>query len=258
DTRPEVLDLVTSFCDLHLGKGVVRCKDTPNFIANRIGCFFGAKIHHLTEEGGYTVEEVDALTGPLIGLPKSASFRLVDIIGLDVWVHVLRNLYAAAPNDPARELYTTPAVMQRMMERGWLGEKRGQGFYKRVGKEKEIWALDLKTLEYHPANKPKFPAVEAVRHIEDLGERLRALVAGEDRAGQFLWKLLRDFFLYSAQMVPEISDRIVEIDRAMRWGFAFRLGPFEMWDALGVRPAVERMWREGLTGRDHVTRMRAT
>ena len=136
ETQGDVLDWVAAFCDLHLGKGVVPCKDTPNFIGNRIGCFFGAKVGQLTEEFDFTVEEVDALTGPLIGLPKSASFRLIDIIGLDVWVHVLRNLYEAAPLDPARELYRVPAVMQQMMERGWLGEKRGQGFYQRVGKEK--------------------------------------------------------------------------------------------------------------------------
>ncbi|MCU1237294.1 MAG: 3-hydroxyacyl-CoA dehydrogenase [Candidatus Solibacter sp.] len=257
ETRAEVLDWVSSFCDLHLGKGVVRCKDTPNFIGNRIGCFFGAKIAQLTEEGDYTVEEVDALTGPLIGLPKSASFRLIDIIGLDVWVHVLRNLYEAAPDDPARELYRVPEVMQQMMERGWLGEKRGQGFYKRVGKgaEKEIWALDRKTLEYHPATRPKFPAAEAARGIEDLGQRLQALVAGGDRAGHFLWKLFRDFCLYSARMVPEISDRIVEIDRAMRWGFAFKLGPFELWDALGVPETVTRMRSEGCAIPENVERM---
>jgi 3-hydroxyacyl-CoA dehydrogenase len=211
ETRHDVLDWVAAFCDLHLGKGVVPCKDTPNFIGNRIGCFFGAKVAQLTEEGEFTVEEVDALTGPLIGLPKSASFRLIDIVGLDVWVHVLRNLYEAVPLDPARELYRVPEIMQRMMERGWLGEKRGQGFYQRVGKgaDKEIWALDRKTLEYRLAQKVKFPAVEAVRGIEDLGQRLRALVAGDDRAGQFLWKLFRDFAIYAARMVPEISDRIV-------------------------------------------------
>jgi 3-hydroxyacyl-CoA dehydrogenase len=260
ETRAEVLDWVSSFCDLHLGKGVVLCKDTPNFIGNRIGCFFGAKIHQLTEEGDYTVEEIDALTGPLIGLPKSASFRLIDIIGVDVWVHVLRNLYEAVPHDPARELYRVPAVMQQMIERGWLGEKRGQGFYKRVGKggEKEIWALDRKTLEYHPAMKPKWAVVEAVRGIEDLGERLQALVAGPDRPGQFLWKLFRDFVIYSAQMVPEISDRIVEIDRAMRWGFAFTLGPFELWDALGVPQTVARMRNEGCSIPANVERMLAS
>jgi 3-hydroxyacyl-CoA dehydrogenase len=260
ETRAEVLDWVSAFCDLHLGKGVVRCKDTPNFIANRIGCFFGAKVGRLTEEGDYTVEEVDALTGPLIGLPKSASFRLVDIIGLDIWVHVLRNLYDAVPGDPAREIFRVPAIMQQMMERGWLGEKRGQGFYKRVGNgaQKEIWALDRRTLEYHPAQKAKFPAVEAARGIENLGHRLRALVAGEDRAGQFLWQLFRDFVLYSAQMVPEISDRIVEIDRAMRWGFAFQLGPFELWDELGVPESVERMRREGCAIPPAVERMLST
>jgi 3-hydroxyacyl-CoA dehydrogenase len=260
ETRPEVLDWVASFCDLHLGKGVVPCKDTPNFIGNRIGCFFGAKVGQLTEEGDYTVEEVDALTGPLIGLPKSASFRLIDIVGLDVWVHVLRNLYEAVPLDPARELFRVPAIMEQMVERGWLGEKRGQGFYQRVGKgaDKEIWALDRKTLEYRPARKVKFPAVEAVRGIEDLGQRLRALVVGDDRAGHFLWNLFRDFTIYAARMVPEISERIVEIDRAMRWGYGFTLGPFELWDALGVPETVERMRREACAIPENVERMLAS
>ena len=253
-----VADWVANFCDLHLGKGVVECKDTPNFIANRIGCFFGATIHKLTAEGEYTVEEVDALTGPLIGLPKSASFRLVDIIGLDVWVHVLRNLYDLAPHDPARERYHVPEFMTAMMERGWIGEKRGQGFYKRVGAAKEIHAIDLKSLEYHPAQKVRFPAAEAVRGVEDLGERLRALVADGGRVGKFLWPLLRDFVLYSAQMVPEVSDRIVEIDRAMRWGFAFELGPFELWDALGVEQTVARMRSEGCVAPERVERMLAS
>jgi 3-hydroxyacyl-CoA dehydrogenase len=257
-TDAALADWVSGFCDLHLGKGVVECKDTPNFIANRIGCFFGATIHKLTAEGNYTVEEVDALTGPLIGLPKSASFRLVDIIGLDVWVHVLRNLYELAPNDLARELYRVPEIMTSMIERGWLGEKRGQGFYKRVGPAKEIHALDLQTLEYHPAQKVRFPSAEAVRGVEDLGERLRALVAGNDRVANFLWPLLRDLFLYSAQMVPEISDRIVEIDRAMRWGFAFELGPFELWDALGVEQTVARMRSEGCAVPERVERMLAS
>ena len=254
------MDRVAAFCDLHLGKGVVPCKDTPNFIGNRIGCFFGAKVGQLTEQFDFTVEEVDALTGPLIGLPKSASFRLIDVIGLDVWVHVLRNLYDAAPLDPARELYRVPEIMQQMMERGWLGEKRGQGFYKRVGKgaDKEIWALDRKTLEYRLAQRAKLPAVEAVRGIEDLGSRLRALVADDSPAGQFLWNLFRDFVIYSARMVPEISDRIVEIDRAMRWGYGFALGPFELWDTLGVPDTVERMRRDGCHIPESVERMLAS
>ncbi len=260
DTAAEVLAWVATFCDLHLGKGVVPCKDTPNFIANRIGGFFGATVHKLAVEGDYTVEEVDLLTGPLIGLPRSASFRLVDIIGLDVWAHVLRNLYDLAPNDPAHERYAVPEFMLRMIERGWLGEKRGQGFYKRAGKgvDKEIHAIDRKTLEYHPADKPHFAAADAVRGVTNLPDRLRALTAGGDRAGRFLWPLFRDLFTYSAQMVPEISDRIVEIDRAMRWGFAFPLGPFEFWDALGVEETVERMRRENCAVPPNVERMLAS
>ena len=257
ETSPEVFQWVSDFCDLHLGKGVVPCKDTPNFIANRLGCFFGATIHKLSVEGDFTVEEVDAITGPLIGLPKSASFRLVDIIGLDVWAHVLRNLHELVPNDPARDRFVVPDFMQAMIERGWLGEKRGQGFYKRVGKEKEIYAIDRKTLEYHPAQKVKFPSAEAVRVVEDLPQRLRTLVAGTDRVGKFLWSLYRDFFVYSAQMIPEISDRIVEIDRAMRWGFAFELGPFETWDALGLRETAERMTKDGCALPKNIERMLA-
>jgi len=260
ETLPEVIRQVSEFVDRHLGKGTVPCKDTPNFIGNRIGCFWGAKIAQLTETGDYTIEEVDALTGPVIGLPKSASYRLIDIVGLDVWVHVIRNLYDAVPDDPARELFRVPELMQKMIDRGWLGEKRGQGFYKRVGKgaEREIWAIDRKTLEYHPAEKARFFSVETLRGMEDLGARLRALVTGDDRAAQFLWPLFRDFFIYSAQMVPEISDRVVEIDRGMRWGYAFAKGPFEYWDLLGVPETVDRMRREGVAVPENVERMLAS
>ncbi len=257
-TAPEVLEWVSAFCDLHLGKGVVPCKDTPNFIANRIGSFFSATLFRLTVEGDYTVEEVDALTGSLIGLPNSATFRLADIVGLDVWAHVLTNLRQLAPNDPARDRYVVPEFLAKMIERGWLGEKRGQGFYKRVGPQREIHAIDWKTLEYHPAQKPRFPSVEAARNIEDLGQRVRAVIASNDRPGQFLWTLFRDLFIYSASMVPEISDRVVEIDRAMRWGYANKLGPFEMWDALGVAETVSRMRAEGCAVPANVERMLST
>jgi 3-hydroxyacyl-CoA dehydrogenase len=257
DTAAYVLDSVAEFCDLHLGKGVVPCKDTPNFIANRIGTFFAATLFRLTVEGEYTVEEVDALTGSLIGLPNSATFRLADLIGLDIWGHVLNNLRTLAPNDPGVDRYVVPGFMAQMIERGWLGEKRGQGFYKRVGPQKEIHAIDWKTLEYHPAQKPKFPSVEAARNIEDLAQRVRALIAGQDRPGQFLWRLFRDLFIYSASMIPEISDRVVEIDRAMRWGYANKLGPFEMWDALGVPETVSRMKAEGAQAPASVERMLA-
>jgi len=246
ETLPEVLRYIADFSDRHLGKGVVPCKDTPNFIANRIGAFLGSTVQNLTVEEGFTIEEVDALTGPLIGLPKSASYRLLDIVGLDVWAHVTKNLYDLVPDDPWRERFVLPPFFAQMIERGWLGDKRGQGFYKRTGKgeSKEILALDLKTLEYHPSKKARFASVESARNIEDLPQRLRALAALPDRAGTFLWKLFSDLVLYSASMVPEISDRVVEIDRAMRWGYANSLGPFELWDALGVEETVARMRKE--------------
>jgi 3-hydroxyacyl-CoA dehydrogenase len=244
DTDPEIIEFVSNFADRRLGKGVVPCKDTPNFIANRIGSFFGGTVGKITIDGGYSVEEVDAITGPLIGLPNSASFRLLDIVGLDVWAFVGTNLFHAVPEDRWRDRYLMSDTQKKMIERGWIGEKAGQGFYKRVGKEKEIHAIDLNTLEYHPAAKVKFPSADAARGIEDLNERLRVLVKGTDRVGTFLWKLYSDLFLYSAEMVPEISDRIVEIDRAMRWGYAQKLGPFELWDALGFEEVCKRLESE--------------
>ncbi len=257
ETLPEVLQLVHDFADRRLGKGVVPCKDTPNFIANRIGTFFGSTVQRLTVEEDYTIEEVDALTGPLIGLPKSASYRLLDIVGLDVWALVTRNLHDLAPYDPWRGRFVLQPFLEEMVKRDWLGEKRGQGHYKRVGKgaEKEIWAIDWKTLQYHPMQKPRFASIDAAKNIEDLGERLRMLVAAPDRAGNLLWKLLSDLLLYSASVVPEISDRIVEIDRAMRWGYANKLGPFEVWDALGFESTARRIEGEGRPLPENVQRM---
>jgi 3-hydroxyacyl-CoA dehydrogenase len=246
ETRPEVVDFASDFCDRRLGKGVVSCKDTPNFIANRIGCFFGVTIHKIMVEDDYTIEEIDALTGPLLGLPRSASFRLVDIIGLDVWKFVAENLYKAVKDDPWRGRFLAPNFQDEMIRRGWLGEKSGQGFYKRSGKgeAKQLFAIDWKTLEYHPVQKASFPSVEAARTMEDLPERLRALAGSPDRAGTFLWKLLSDLFLYSAERIPEICDRVVDIDRTMRWGYAWKLGPFELWDALGFEAVVQRLERD--------------
>lgn len=260
ETLPEVRDRIADFCGRHLGKGVVPCKDTPNFIANRIGCFLGATVQNLTAEMGFGIEEVDALTGPLIGAPKSGSYRLLDIVGLDVWAHVTRNLYDLVPGDPWRERFVLPPFFVQMIERGWLGDKTGQGFYKRTGKgdKKEILALDLKTLEYQPSKKARFASVEGVRNIEDLPQRLRALMALTDRPGTFLWKLFSDLVLYSASMVPEISDHIVEVDRAMRWGYANSLGPFELWDALGVEETVARMRQERRQIPENVEKMLCT
>ena len=255
ETDPGVLEFVGDYCDRRLGKGVVPCKDTPNFIGNRIGSFLGATTHQLMIEGDYTIEEIDALTGPLIGLPRTASFRLLDLIGLDVWAFVAGNLYDLVPDDPWRERFRPPEFLAKLVERGWLGEKSGQGFFKRVGPEKEIHALDLKTLEYHPLRKARFPSVDLANNIEDLPERLRTLVRSRDRAGDFLWKLFSDLFLYAAERVPEISARIVEIDRAMRWGYAHKLGPFELWDALGVEETVRRIEQEGRAIPPSVTAM---
>jgi 3-hydroxyacyl-CoA dehydrogenase len=255
ETRPDILAFVSDFCDRHLGKGVVPCKDTPNFIANRIGAFFGSTVQRLTVEHDLTIEEVDALTGPLIGLPKSASYRLLDIVGLDVWEHVTKNLYEAVPDDPFREQFRLAPFVVEILQRGWIGDKSGQGFYKRVGKDREIHALDRKTFEYHLADKPRFASLETVRKIEPLAGRLKALVALDDKAGHFLWQLLSEHLRYAAQMVPEISDSIVEIDRAMRWGYANALGPFELWDALGFETTARRIALEGRELPERILRM---
>lgn len=241
ETNPLLLAEVERFLDRRMGKGVVVCKDTPNFIANRIGSMWGASAYQYTMEDDLTIEEVDALTGSVIGLPNSASYRLLDIVGLDIWVHVAENLYGMVPHDPWRERLKPPAFVDQMMANRWLGEKTGQGFYKRVGPEKEIHALDWKTLEYHKAVKPRLAPMP-----EDLPTRLRTLVKGDDKYGRFVWKVLRDAMWYSAWCVPEIADRTVEIDRAMRWGYAHTYGPFELWDVLGFEATAKRMQQDGL------------
>lgn len=246
-TDPQLLCTVADFLDRRLGKGVVPCKDTPNFIANRIGSMWGSTTFKYTVEDGFTAEEVDALTGSLIGLPNSASFRLMDIVGVDIWVHVGANLYDMVPNDPWRDRFRAHPIMEELLKRNWLGEKTGQGFFKRVGPAKEIHALDWNTFEYHPANKPRLPLIEQAKLLEDLPARLRMLTASTDKSGVFLWKLMRDSMLYAAERVPEISDRIVEIDQAMRWGYAHTFGPFELWDALGFTETARRMEADGLT-----------
>ena len=246
ETDPAILADVEQFADHRLGKGVVRTKDTPNFIANRIGAFLGGTIGKAMVEDDFSIEEVDALTGPLIGVPNTASFRLLDLVGLDVWGFVGTNLYELVPNDPWRDRFLPLDFEKTMIERKWLGDKTGQGFYKKTGKSdaREIQVLDWKSLDYQPLAKPKFPAVEAARNIEDIGERVRTLLRSNDRAGRFLWKVLSDLFLYCAAMIPEISDRTVEIDRAIRWGYGHKLGPFELWDAIGFLEIVSRLEME--------------
>jgi 3-hydroxyacyl-CoA dehydrogenase len=244
DTDSAVLAFVRDFCDRRLGKGVVICKDTPNFIANRIGSMFGAATYHAMMESGLSIEEVDALTGPLIGVPRTATFRLVDLVGLDVWALVSQNLYDLIPNDPWRERIAPPSFLKQMIERGWLGDKAGQGFYKRVGQNRDMHVIDWRTLKYRPLGAVNLPAADAVRKVTDLPERLHALVQGTDKASTFLWRVLSDVLLYTASLIPEISDRIVEVDRAMRWGYGHELGPFQLWDALGFEAAARRMEAE--------------
>ncbi|HEX4643638.1 MAG TPA: 3-hydroxyacyl-CoA dehydrogenase NAD-binding domain-containing protein, partial [Candidatus Acidoferrales bacterium] len=255
-TLPEVLETLSEFCDHKLGKGVVVAKDTPNFIGNRIGTFSMLNAIRLMNELGMSFEEVDACTGPALGWPKSATFRLADIVGIDVLLHVIRNIYENIPNDESRELYRVPALIEELARRGWIGDKTGSGFYKRVrksGGESEILTLDPVKMEYRPQQKARFASIEAGKAIESTRARLKMLVApileGKegDKAQKFIWGVLSGMCLYAARRVPEISDSIVDVDRAMRWGFGWELGPFEVWDAIGVAPMTKQLEKEGQT-----------
>ncbi|HEX4543811.1 MAG TPA: 3-hydroxyacyl-CoA dehydrogenase NAD-binding domain-containing protein [Candidatus Acidoferrum sp.] len=252
-TSSEVVEALGEFCDRRLGKGVVIAKDTPNFIANRIGTFSMLNALRLMGTLGMTVEEVDACTGPAVGWPKSATFRTADLVGLDVLVHVVKNIYETAPNDESRESYRVPAPVEEMVKRGWLGDKTGQGFYKKVRGtgEKEILTLDVNTMEYRPRQKAKFASLEMGKAIEDTRDRMRALIEplleGQkgDKAQQFMWGGLSEMCLYAARRVPEISDSLADVDRAMRWGFGWELGPFEIMDTIGVRAFAAQVQKEG-------------
>jgi 3-hydroxyacyl-CoA dehydrogenase len=250
--RPEVLAALDDFCDRRLGKGVVVAKDTPNFIANRVGTFSMLNVLRLMRELDMTVEEVEACTGPAVGWPKSATFRTADIVGLDVLVHVVRNIYENAPDDESREIYRVPPLIEEMLKRGWLGVKTAKGFYKRVknDSESEILTLDWQKMEFRPWQKARFASIEAGKMIEDTRERLRALVGPAlegkgDKANKFLWSSISEMCLYAARRVPEIADRIIDVDAAMRWGFAWELGPFEMWDAVGVETMAKALESAG-------------
>ena len=255
-----LIEAVTRFCDLQLGKGVVLAKDTPNFTGNRIGTFSVLNVMRLMQEMDLSVEDIDALTGQAVGWPRSATFRTIDLVGLDILGHVVTNMTQNV-HDERSELQI-PAFFRQMLERKWLGDKTQGGFYKKnvgrapspaePGKEDERLALDWKTLEYHPRQKPKFAALDMAKNIEDTRARIRMLLGLDggaaqkaDKAGAFLWAALSDLWTYSANRIPEISDSIVEIDRAMRLGFNWELGPFELWDAAGVEATVARMKKEG-------------
>jgi 3-hydroxyacyl-CoA dehydrogenase len=255
ETDRAALETVARFADLHLGKGVVLAKDTPNFIGNRIGTFSVLNLMRLMQEMDLSVEDVDGLTGQAVGWPRSGTFRTIDLVGLDIVGLVAGNMPESDRGRPLEASLALPAFVHQMLERRWLGDKTGGGFYKKArggdGREERL-ALDWKTLEYRPRQKPRFPALEMAKNVEDTGARVRLLLGFEgsapqkgDKAGQFLWSALADLWTYSADRIPEISDSVVEIDRAMRLGFNWELGPFGLWDAAGVKATVERMRKEG-------------
>jgi 3-hydroxyacyl-CoA dehydrogenase len=266
DTERGLIDAVAHFSDVRLGKGVAFAKDTPNFIGNRIGTFSVLNVMRLMQEMDLTIEDVDTLTGAPLSWPKSATFRTIDLVGLDVLGSVVKNMTTNV-HDERSEL-KLPDFFRQMLERKWLGDKTKGGFYKKTrgadGHEERL-ALDWKTLEYHPRQKPKLPALEMARNIEDTSARMRLLLGFDgsgpqkgDKAGAFLWAALSDLWTYSANRVPEISDTIVEIDRAMQLGFNWEMGPFELWDAAGVEATVARMKKEGKPVAAHVEKLLAS
>lgn len=245
-TSKSVVDRMVDVGERILGKGVVFAKDTPNFIANRIGSFAMSTVIRTMIEDGYRIEEVELLTGPVTGKPKSASFRTADIVGLDVMAHVAKNLVESLPGKEGG-YFELPPFIHAMVKNQWLGQKTKQGFYKRLKKEgkEETLVLDYEKLDYRPQERASFPSVEAAKNIEDLRERVKTLAMSPDRGGQFVWKTMKKTLLYSAEKVPEIADDIVNIDRAMKWGYNWELGPFEAWDAIGLKSSVKRMEKEG-------------
>jgi 3-hydroxyacyl-CoA dehydrogenase len=245
DTDPEIVEAVRIFGERVLGKGGVIAKDTPNFIGNRLGSFAGMQSARYAFENGYGIEEVDAITGPLIGHPKTATFRLNDQVGLDIAVGVSENLYAAVPEDESREDLKPPEKLEEMQQKDLLGNKSGAGFYKRDKREgKTVFdVLDLETLEHHPAENPEIPVAKEAQQQGDLASRLRFLIekADEDRHARYIRDTLLPYMAYASRRVPEISDTLEDVDHAMEWGFAHQAGPFRTWDLLGVRETVENM-----------------
>ncbi len=247
ETSPEVIRFMSDFGERVLGKGIVYANDTPNFIANRIGVFGMLHLIKTMADKGYTIQEVDVITGPAMGRPKTASFRTLDLVGLDTFAHVAKNLYENAPRDESRETFHVPEFIHKMIANNWLGNKTGQGFYKQIRKEegKETLALDYQTLEYRPTQKIQYPSLDAAKAAAGTGNKIKTLFNAEDRGGQYAREVLSESLLYTARRIPEIANDIVNIDNAMKWGFNWELGPFEIWDAIGVEESVSRMKKEG-------------
>ena len=249
DTDPAVVDFLMNYGDLHLGKTTVLCKDTPAFIANRIGVYGIMAIFGLVDKLGLTIDEVDAMTGPIIGRPKSATFRTADVVGIDTLVKVAKGVHDNCPSDEAKESFVIPGWLNKMVENNWLGDKTGQGFFKKMPPspkgEKEIYTLDLKTQEYKPRTKAKFATVEAAKPIDDLYTRIKMLTAGQDKAGEFYRHFHYGLFSYISHRIPEISDELYRVDDAMMAGFGWEVGAFESWDVLGVERTVKAMKEAG-------------
>jgi 3-hydroxyacyl-CoA dehydrogenase len=246
-TDPKVISFMAEFCEKRLGKSIIFAKDTPNFIANRIGVYTLLVAVKTMVEGGYTIEEVDAITGPPMGRPKSASFRTADMVGLDVLAKVAHNVQDSLRDASEKESFSVPPFLTKMVETGLLGDKAQKGFYKKITdlSGTKIYALDYNTVDYVPQRKADLPLLDELKRLTDPGASLQRLAYSDDRAGRFAWKTLKKMLLYCAAKIPEISDNILAIDQAMRWGFNWELGPFETWDAIGVRKSVEKMQGEG-------------
>ncbi|MBW5448276.1 3-hydroxyacyl-CoA dehydrogenase [Cohnella sp. CFH 77786] len=248
DTDPDLVRRMKVICENVLGKGVVIAKDTPNFVANRIGTYGLLITLQAMVEKGYTVEEVDAVTGPALGRPKSATFRTLDLVGLDTFLHVADNVFENTADEADKAAFAAPGVLKEMVARGWLGEKSGQGFYRKVkgsGGQSEILALDLAFMDYRPQTKPASGSLEAAKLAKGAREKTKALLSGGDRYSELAWDLLKKVLVYSAAKLGEIADTVVDIDNAMKWGFGWEMGPFETWDAIGLVRSVERMEQEG-------------
>lgn len=248
DTDPEIVNFLLHYGDLYLGKTTVLCKDTPAFIANRVGIFGIMAIFKLMDKMELTIDEVEALTGPIIGRPKSATFRTADVVGIDTLVKVAKGVYENCPTDEARDTFLVPAWLEKMVSNKWLGDKTGQGFFakKKTDKgEREIYTLDLKTFEYNPRSRAKFASVEAAKPVDDLKSRLKMLMQGQDKAGEFYRHFHYGLFSYISHRIPEISDEIYRVDDAMMAGFGWEIGAFESWDTFGVESSVKKMREAG-------------
>ena len=261
NTSNDVLDFLNSYGEKFLGKTSVIAKDTPAFIGNRIGIFSIMSLFHMVKESGFTIEEVDKLSGPVIGRPKSATFRTVDVVGLDTLVHVANGIHENCPNDESHDLFELPDFINTMMENKWLGSKTKQGFYKKsvdANGKKEILSLDLNTLEYRSKKRAKFATLELTKTIDNVYDRFKVLVSGKDRAGEFYRKSFAALFAYVANRIPEISNDVYKIDDAMKAGFGWEHGPFQIWDAIGLEKGIELMKAEGLAPAAWITDMIAS